>query len=230
MAKRYNQQEGLDYHEIFSPIAKMVTVRSVIALAVGKDWSLYQMDVFNAFLQGDLLEEVYMDLPQGINLSEEALQSAKPALTPLEVNQKLTIVEYDRVTEIQDKDPLANANKYQKLIGKLLYLTVTRPDISYAVQTLSQFMQLPKKSYMEAAFRLVRYLKATPGMGVLLKRGNVDTLTVFSDLDWEACPMTQRSVSRYAVKLDDLLISWKSKKQHTVSLSSAKAEYLSMAL
>ncbi|XP_070026501.1 uncharacterized mitochondrial protein AtMg00810-like [Nicotiana sylvestris] len=73
-------------------------------------------------------------------ISKLGLSGAKPALTPLEINQKLTSMEYDRAIAIQDKDPLADANKYQKLIGKLLCLTVTRPDISYAVQTLSQFM------------------------------------------------------------------------------------------
>lgn len=70
-AKGYNQQEGLDYHETFSPVAKMVTVRSVIALAASKDWTLYQMNVFNAFIQGDLFEEIYMDLPQGFQRQGE---------------------------------------------------------------------------------------------------------------------------------------------------------------
>lgn len=65
MAKGYNQQKGLDYHETFSPMAKMEKVKSVIALVASKDWTLYQIDVFNAFLQGDLFEEVCMDLPQG---------------------------------------------------------------------------------------------------------------------------------------------------------------------
>lgn len=65
VAKDYSQQEGLDYHETFSPVAKMVTARCVIALAVSKGWFLYQMDVYNAFLQGDLCEEVYMTIPYG---------------------------------------------------------------------------------------------------------------------------------------------------------------------
>ncbi|XP_070048969.1 uncharacterized mitochondrial protein AtMg00810-like [Nicotiana tomentosiformis] len=106
-------------------------------------------------------------------ISEIGLGAAKPAITPLDFNMNLTTKEYDEHTNkgkevISEDEELADQNPYQKLIGKLLYLTMTRPDISFGVQTLSQFLQKPKKSHMEAELRIVRYLKQQPGQGTLL--------------------------------------------------------------
>ncbi|XP_018626145.1 secreted RxLR effector protein 161-like [Nicotiana tomentosiformis] len=157
------------------------------------------------------------------------LSGEKPTITPLELNQKLTSLEYDKGIGSKVYDPLIDVTSCQKLIGKLLYLTVTRPDISYAVQILSQFMKTPKRSHMDAATRVVRYLKQALCMGVIMRRGLADALTGFCDSDWAACPISRRSVSGYLVKFGDSLISWRSKKQHTVSRSSVEAEYRSMA-
>jgi len=90
-------------------------------------------------------------------------------------------------------------------------------------------MQQPKKSHWEAALRVVRYLKHSPGLGVFMKRGSALQLSAYCDSDWAACPNTRRSVTGFVVQLGGSLISWKSKKQHTVSRSSAESEYRSMA-
>ena len=111
----------------------------------------------------------------------------------------------------------------------MLYLTLTRPDIAFSVQTLSQFLQQPKKSHWEAALRVMKYVKREPGLGILLSSTRTNRLTVFCDADWASCPNTRRSVSGFLVKHGNSLISWKSKKQSVVSRSSAKAEYKSMA-
>lgn len=158
-------------------------------------------------------------------ISDLGLGGAKPSSTPIDSNQKLTSVDYDAHTGSTGDDPLPEVTAYQRLIGRLLYLTITRPDISFAVQSLSQFMQAPKRSHWDAAILVVQYLKQEPGMGILMSSANPDSLTCFCDADWASCPNTQRSVTGFLVKFGASLISWKSKKQHTVSCSSAEAEY-----
>ncbi|XP_055806912.1 secreted RxLR effector protein 161-like [Solanum dulcamara] len=142
---------------------------------------------------------------------------------------KLTIVEYDSVVGKTDDLILDDTHYYRYLIGKLIYLIISRPNICFAVQVLSQFMQRPKKSHWDAALSILRYLKKSPGQGVLLKRGSINNLIVFCDSDWAACPNTRRSITCYVIQLGESLISWKSKKQHKVNMSSIETEYRSMA-
>lgn len=101
---------------------------------------------------------------------------------------------------------------YQRLIGRLLYLAMTRPDISYAVQHLSQFMHAPMKSHYEVAIHVVRYVKKQPGVGLLLSSKCSSKVTAFCDADWAFCLLSRKSVIGFGVKYEDYLISWKSKK------------------
>ena len=145
---------------------------------------------------------------------------SKPALTPLEQNHKLA----ESVTPL-----LADPKKYRRLMGRLIYLLNTRPDLCYSIHILAQFMKAPRVAHWEAALRVVRFLKGTPGQGILLKSDPDLTLTIYCDADWGACPLSRRSLSAFVVMLGGSPISWKTKKQKTVSHSSAEAEYRSMA-
>ncbi|KAJ0818040.1 putative RNA-directed DNA polymerase [Helianthus annuus] len=342
VAKGFNQREGLDFGETFSPVVKMVTVRTVIALAVSYNWPLYQLDVDNAFLHGTISEDVYMKLPQGYYSKNElkvckvvkSLYGLKQA--PRKWNERLTDVlltsgyvqskcdhslfvmlkesvtvfllvyvddvvvtgnsEYEikkiktilhetfkikdlgilkyflGIEVLYDKDIIClnqrkyclellneygflgskpvstpielsslvtskieknqqllnNVTGFQKLIGKLIYLSLTRPDISYTVQFLSQFMHSPKEVHLSLALRLLRYLKQSPGKGLSFKKSSKLELYGFADSDWAKCLQTRKSVTGFCIFLGSCLVSWKSKKQSTVARSTAEAEYRAM--
>ena len=140
-------------------------------------------------------------------IEEMGLTAAKPSWTPLDINLKLTNTLLDEAMNITDDQVLADKGPYQRLIGRLLYLTLTRPDIGFAVQTLSQFLQCPKKSHMEAALKVVRYIKREPAMGVLMSSKKDRELIAFCGADWAACPNTRRSVTGFLIKHGESLIS-----------------------
>ncbi|KAF3615583.1 putative NAC domain-containing protein 43-like [Capsicum annuum] len=127
------------------------------------------------------------------------LGEAKPVYTPIDLI-KNTSVEYDKYVGIIDDPVLEDVTKYQRLIKRLIYVAVTRPDIVFVMQTLSQFMHTPKRSHWDAAIRIMRNVKQSPGMGVLLSSKGEDHLIVFCDADWASCPNTRRSVIGYVIK------------------------------
>lgn len=132
-------------------------------------------------------------------ISDLGLAGTKPVATPVEVNTKLTTLAFDKHIGAFFDPLLTDIGEYQRLIGRLIYLTITRPDLSYAVQNLSQFMHAPKRSHMEAVVRVVKYLKQAPGSGIFLAANSHGPLHAFCDADWGSCLDTRRSISGYLV-------------------------------
>nr|XP_021861029.1 uncharacterized protein LOC110800052 [Spinacia oleracea] len=118
---------------------------------------------------------------------------------------------------------------YRIIVGKLLYLNMTRPDISYAVQQLTQFLNEPRTPHLSAALHVLKYLKGTLNYGLFYYANTDLKLTACSDVDWGTCACSARSLTGYCIFLGDPLISWKTKKHKVVSKSSTEAEYRSMS-
>ncbi|CAJ2645753.1 unnamed protein product [Trifolium pratense] len=219
VVKGYTQLEGVDYFDTFSPVAKLTTVKTLLALASIKGWYLEQLDVNNAFLHGDLHEEIFMSLPPGINIQglevarnkeDILLNQRKYTLELLEDSGNLvgksTLTPYDISLKLQNSDsPLYNdETQYRRLIGRLIYLTTTRPDISFAVQQLSQFVSKPRQIHYQAAVSVLQYLKTAPAKGLFYSATSNFKLSGFADSDWATCPTTRKSVTGYSCSLAPL--------------------------
>lgn len=151
-------------------------------------------------------------------LTDAGLTGAKPAKFPLPKGSKLCTDTGDILT---DPEP------YRRVVGRLLYLNITRPDVSYVVQHLSQFLQQPKQPHWDAAQHMLRYLKGTYDHGLFYPSKTNLKLVGYTDADWGQ--MSSRPLTGFCVFLGSLLISWKTKKQKTVSKSSVEVEYRSMS-
>ncbi|XP_021769500.1 uncharacterized protein LOC110733722 [Chenopodium quinoa] len=153
-------------------------------------------------------------------ITETGLLDAKPTDFPMEQNHRLALA---------NGDLLGDVEKYRRLIGRLIYLAVTRPDLAYSVHILSQFKQSLRVEHWDVALRVVRYLKKSPGQGILLRSDSALQLEGWCDSDWASCPLSRRSLTGGFVFLGLSPVSWKTKKQPTVAMSSAEAEYRSMS-
>nr|AAC67205.1 putative retroelement pol polyprotein [Arabidopsis thaliana] len=258
-----NQIEGEDYTETFAPVVKMTTVRTLLRLVAANQWEVYQMDVHNAFLHGDLEEEVYMKLPPGFRHSHpdkvcrlrKSLYGLKQA--PRCWFKKLSdaLKRFGFIQGYEDYSFFSYSCKGIEL-RVLVYVDdlIICGNDEYMVQKFKEYLgrcfsmkdlgklkyflgievsrgpDAPREAHLEAAMRIVRYLKGSPGQGILLSANKDLTLEVYCDSDFQSCPLTRRSLSAYVVLLGGSPISWKTKKQDTVSHSSAEAEYRAMSV
>lgn len=151
-------------------------------------------------------------------LSETGLLGCKGAETPIEHNVKLQPAKPEEVK---------NREQFQRLVGRLIYLSHTRPDIAFAVSVVSQFMHSPGPEHFETAYRILKFLKGTPGRGLMFEKWNHLQIEVYTDVDWAGSLTNRRLTSGYCTFVRGNLVTWRSKKQSLVARSSAEAEFRS---
>ncbi|XP_042944735.1 uncharacterized mitochondrial protein AtMg00810-like [Carya illinoinensis] len=153
-------------------------------------------------------------------LSNSGTIGAATVKIPLDQNSKLP----------KDQGALLkNPSIYRRLIERLLYLAITKPDLTYSVQLLSKFMQAPRVPHLNATHKVLRYIKRAPDQGLLYSSQSNLQLEVYCDSDWGASPDTRKSIRGYCAFHGPSLVSWKSIKQNTISRSSTEAKYRAMA-
>lgn len=342
VVKGYAQSYGVDYTEVFAPVARLYTIRTILALAAQSNWEVFQLDVKSAFLHGELEEDVYVKQPEGYikKGEEEKVYKLKKALYGLKQAPRawysrieayfmreqfercpsehtlftksnggkllivslyvddliftgndremcdefknsmmlefemtyLGLVKHFLGVEVKQcsegificqrryarevlarfgmdesnavKNPIVPGTKLQKdegdakvdetvfkqVVGSLMYLTVTRPDLMYGVCLISRFMSAPRESHWLAAKRILRYIKGTTELGVFYKRGEGNArLLAYTDSDYVGDLDDRRSTSGFVFMMASGAISWASKKQPVVALSTTEAEYIAAA-
>ncbi|KAL0745946.1 hypothetical protein Bca101_101540 [Brassica carinata] len=147
----------------------------------------------------------------------------KTARMPMEDGYKVP-----REGEIEDSKPYQDPKLYRTLVGKLIYLTITRPDICFAVNQVSQHMQVPKEHHWRMVERILMYLNGSPDQGVWMGCNGSTKVVGYCDADWAGDRADRRSTTGYCTFIGGNLVTWKSKKQKVVSCSSAEAEYRAM--
>ncbi|GJU93955.1 ribonuclease H-like domain-containing protein [Tanacetum coccineum] len=246
----YTQEEGIDYDEVSAPVAGIEAIRLFLAYASFRDFVVYQMDVKSAFLYGKIEEEVYVCQPPGFEdpefpnkiykvekalyglhqapkacqdkyvdeiLKKFGFSTVKTASTPMETSKPLL-----KDAETEDVD----VHLYRSMIGSLMYLTSSRPDIMFVVCACARFQVTPKVSHLHAVKRIFRYLKGQPKLGLWYPKDSPFDLEAYSNSDYAGASLDRKSTTGGCQFLGSRLISWQCKKQTTVANSTTKVEYV----
>nr|GEX75434.1 hypothetical protein [Tanacetum cinerariifolium] len=246
----HSQEEGIDYDEVFAPVARIEAIRLFLAYASFKDFIVYQMDVKSTFLYGRIEEEVYVCQPPSFedpNFSDKVykvekalygLHQAPRACQDKYVAQVLkkfdfinvktasTLMESNKSLFKDEEAEDVDVHLYISMIGSLMYLSTSRPDITIALCACARFQVNPKTSHLHAVKRIFRYLKGQPKLGLWYPKDSPFYLEAYSDSDYVGASLDRKSIIGGCQFPGKRLISWKCKKQTIVANSTTKTEYV----
>nr|GEX79933.1 hypothetical protein [Tanacetum cinerariifolium] len=215
----YTQEEGIDYNEIFAPVARIEAIRLFLAYASFKYFVVYHMDVKSAFLYGKIKEEVYVCQPPGfedpnfpnrVYKVEKALYGLHQALRACldkYVHEILKKFEFSTVktasTPMETSKPLmkdenveyVDVHLYRSMIGSLMYLRSSRPDIMFAVCACARFQVTPKVSHLHVVKRIFRYLEGQPKLGLWYHKDSPFNLEAYTDSDYAGASLDRKSTT-----------------------------------
>nr|GEY33931.1 putative ribonuclease H-like domain-containing protein [Tanacetum cinerariifolium] len=279
VAQGYTQEKGVDYEEVFAPVARIEAIWLFLAYASFMGFTVYQMDVKHTFLYGTINEEVYVmqpprfqdpEFPGRVYNVEKAIEfeelmhkkfqmSAMGELTfflGLQVLQKkdgiilsqdkyvgdiLKKFRYSDVrsanTHMDKENPWGKdgpgkdveLHLYRSMIGSLMYLTASRPDIMFVVSACARHQVTPKECHLHVVKRILRYLKGHPKLGLWYPKDSPFDLVTYSDSNYGGATQDRKSTTRGCQFLGRRLISWQCKKQTIVATSTTEAEYVAAA-
>ncbi|GJW53158.1 putative ribonuclease H-like domain-containing protein [Tanacetum coccineum] len=196
VAQGYTQEEGIDYDEVFAPVARIEAIRLFLAYASFMGFIVYQMDVKSAFLYCTIEEEVYVCQPPGFEDPQFPHKFYKVEETLCGLHQA------PRARGVKRKDDGIIYQPDKSMIGSLMYLTASRPDIMFAVYACVRFQVTPKVSHLHAVKRIFRYLKVQLKLGLWYPRDSPFDLEAFSDSDYAGASLDRKSTT------GDLLLIW----------------------
>ncbi|GJY87536.1 retrovirus-related pol polyprotein from transposon TNT 1-94 [Tanacetum coccineum] len=248
VAQGFRKEEGIDFKELFTPVARIKAIHIFIANAANKNITIFQMDIKMAFLNGELKEKVYDSQPEGFVDQEypshvyklkKALYGLKQAprtwydmLSSFLISQHFSKGVVDPtlfIWKARNDGTTVDATLYRGMIGSLMYLTSSRPDLIYAVCLCARYQAKPTEKHLNVVKRIFQYLKGTINMGLWYSKDTNMSLTAYSNADYAGCQDTKRGTSESTQFLGDKLVSWSSNNQKITAISSTEAEYIALS-
>ncbi|GKE25401.1 retrovirus-related pol polyprotein from transposon TNT 1-94 [Tanacetum coccineum] len=216
VARGYRQEEGIDFERSFAPVARLDAIRIFLTYVAHMNMIVYQMDVNTAFCAKKFMNSLKEPwIPHCSSEDKAKIFSCNPVDTP--------IVEKSKLDE-DTQGKVVDSTHYRGMIGTLMYLTTSRPDLTFAVCMCARYQAKPIEKHLHAVKRIFKYLRGTVNKGLWYLKDSSIALTAYANADHAGCQDTRRSTSGSMQLLGDELVSWSSKRQKSAAISSMEAK------